>query len=594
MSDVFISYSRHDRATARRFAEALQANGLSVWWDDALRSGEAFDERIEEALRAAKAVVVLWSTHSAASRWVRAEATLADRNRTLVPAMIEPCERPIMFELTHTAELSHWTGDAGDAAWQVFLADVSRFVDTRHAPVARPQPAPVPAATSQPEAPAKPAVLILPFVNMSGDAEQEFFSDGVSEDIITDLGRVSAISVVSRNAAFALKGKTIAAAQLARNMKVSHILEGSIRKSGHRVRITSTLVEAATDAQVWAERFDRTLDDIFAIQDEISTAIVGALKVKLAPAEKKAIEHRDTASSEAYELFLMARQFARSGSQRVQPLIVRICKHVIELDPTFARAWAQIAFAQSEEKQRGTAASAHHDGGLAAATMALKLDPGLAEPHAAMAEVIGRGEMDIERAAPHAEAALCINPDCYEAVLFIGYIELGRKRYEEAIQSYEKAIAILPGAVRPCGMVVQAYVAMGDTTNALAAARRTLAVCENALSNEPDHSEALGFFVSALADLGEADRARDWARRAMLFDPDNMRMLYNIACAMSGLRDVDAACDILNRVVSEVSAGFLTWVEKDTSLDPIRSAPRFIALMEKAKARWPAAERSGG
>ena len=593
MPDIFLSYNREDQARAKLFAEAFEAQGLKVWWDVGLTPGEAYDEVTETALRTAKAVVVLWSKKSVASRWVRAEATLADRNKTLVPCMIEACERPIMFELTQTAELSHWQGDATDRAWLAFLAGIGRFVAKEAAPVTRLQPAPVRPAMPQSAASAKPAILILPFVNMSGDAEQEFFSDGVSEDIITDLGRVSAISVVSRNAAFALKGKTIAAAQLARDMKVSHILEGSIRKSGHRVRITATLVEAATDAQVWAERFDRTLDDIFAIQDEISQAIVEALKVKLAPAEKKALEHRDTANSEAYELFLMARQFARSGSQRVQPLIVRVCQHVTELDPTFARAWAQIAFAQSEEKQRGTAASAHHDGGLVAATMALKLDPGMAEPHAAMAEVIGRGEMELERAAPHAEDALRINPDCYEALLFMGYIELGRKRYEEAIRSFEKAIALQPDAVRPCGMVVQAYEVIGDTANALAAARRTLAVCEKALSNEPDHSEALGFLVSSLADLGETDRARDWARRAMLFDPDNMRMLYNIACAMSGLRDVDAACDILNRVVTEVNAGWLTWMEKDTSLDPIRSAPRFIALLEKAKARWPAAERSG-
>ena len=592
MPDVFLSYNREDQAAARRFAEAFAAQGLDVWWDTALKSGEAYDEVTETALRTAKAVVVLWSKRSVASRWVRAEATLADRNKTLIPCMIEPCERPIMFELVQTAELSHWSGDTGDLAWQAFLADVSRFVDTRAAPVTRPQPAPARPAMPQPAASTKPAILILPFVNMSGDAEQEFFSDGVSEDIITDLGRVSAISVVSRNAAFALKGRVIAAAQLARDMKVSHILEGSIRKSGHRVRITATLVEAATDAQVWADRFDRTLDDIFAIQDEISQAIVGALKVKLAPAEKEAIEHRDTANSEAYELFLMARQFARSGSQRVTPLIARICQRVIELDPTFARAWAQIAFAQSEEKQRGVA-SANHDGGLAAAETAMKLDPGLAESHAAMAEVIGRGTVDLGRARPFAEEALRIDPNSYEANLFLGYIYLGESQYDDAIRSYEKAIALVPAAVRPCGMVVQAYEAIGDAANALAAARRTLAACEKALANEPDHGEALGFLVSSLSDLGEGDRARDWARRAMLFDPDNTRMLYNIACAMAGLGDVGAACDILDRVAPVVSAGFISWMEKDTSLDPIRSAPRFIVLLEKANARWPAAEPSG-
>ncbi|MFT3722616.1 MAG: TIR domain-containing protein [Hyphomonadaceae bacterium] len=590
MPDIFISYNREDLARAKIFAEAFEQQGFSVWWDVGLRSGEAYDEVTENALRAAKAVVVLWSKKSVASRWVRSEATLADRNRTLVPCMIEACERPIMFELTQTAELSHWTGNSSDPAWQAFLTDVRRFLGAS-APVAPRIFSPSPAVAGRADAaPSRPAILILPFINLSGEAEQEFFSDGVTEDIITDLGRVSAISVVSRNAAFALKGKTIAAANLARDMKVTHILEGSIRKSGQRVRITATLVEAASDGQIWAERFDRTLDDIFAIQDEISQAIVGALKVKLAPAEKIAIEHRDTTNSEAYELFLMARQFSRSGSQRVKPLIERICKRVIELDPTFARAWAQIAFAQSEEKQRGVFA-ADHDGGLAAAEMAMKLDPDLAESQAAMAEVIGRGQiMDMDRAKPFAEAALRLDPDCYEANLFFGYIHLGCSEHEEAIRSYEKAIALYPQAVRPCGMVVQAYQAIGDTQNGLAAARRCLAVCEKVLAAEPDHSEALGFLVSSLSDLDEPDRARDWARRAMLFDPDNMRMHYNIACAMAGLKDVDAACDILDRVVPVVNAGWLAWMEKDTSLDPIRDAPRFNALMQQAKARWAARE----
>lgn len=128
MPDIFLSYNREDQAVARRFAEAFRAEGFDVWWDVALRTGEAYDKVTETALRTAKAVVVLWSRKSVESRWVRAEATLADRNHTLVPCMIEPCERPIMFELTHTADLAHWDGDVGDKAWLAYLSDVKRFV----------------------------------------------------------------------------------------------------------------------------------------------------------------------------------------------------------------------------------------------------------------------------------------------------------------------------------------------------------------------------------------------------------------------------------------------------------------------------------
>jgi len=570
---------------AARFAKAFEDHGYSVWWDDALRSGEAFDEVIERALREAKAVVVLWSKTSVMSRWVRAEATLADRNRTLAPVMIEPCERPIMFELTQTVDLSGWSGDAAAKGWLSLLADVQGLVGARAAPQAPRPRAKAPAKTQQPAAQAKPSVLILPFVNMSGDAEQEYFSDGVSEDIITDLGRVSALSVVSRNTAFSYKGKTVAAAQLAKTLKVSHILEGSVRKSGNRVRITAQLLDAVTDAQIWAERFDRTLDDIFAIQDEISKAIVTALKVKLAPEEKRAIEQRSTTNSEAYELFLLARQFERTGSERMKPLIVRLCKRAVELDPNFAQAWAQLAFAQAELSQRDVP-GASFELAQQAAERAVEINPELAEGHAALAEVLGRGSsMELVAGEPHLARALALDPDCYEAHLFAGYVFLGQRKFEEAIRHFEVACALDPIAYRPAGMVVQAYQALGDRENTLAAARRARARCEKLLAVEPDHSGALGFLVSSLADLGEADRAREWARRAMLFDPDNLRLHYNLACGLAGVHDADAALDLLINVIPRVNGGWLSWIEIDNSLDPIRDDPRFVALMEAARTR---------
>ena len=185
VADIFISYAHPDAGTARRFADAFAAEGLEVWWDNSLQAGEVFDEAIETALRAAKAVVVLWSPHSAASRWVRAEATLADRKKTLVPALIAPCERPIVFELTQTTDLSHWRGDAADRVWQTFLTDVRAFVgrtvdDAASGPVA---------AASLPRLD-QLSIVVLPFANMSGDLEQDYFADGISEDIITDLSKV--------------------------------------------------------------------------------------------------------------------------------------------------------------------------------------------------------------------------------------------------------------------------------------------------------------------------------------------------------------------------------------------------------------------
>ena len=582
-AEIFISYNREDQATAGQFADGFKEAGLSVWWDVTLSSGDAYDQVTEQALKDAVAVVVLWSPRSVVSRWVRAEATVADRNGTLVPVMIETCERPIMFELTQTADLSQWHGDNRDSAWLALVSDIRRRIVQR-APILNPA-APTGAAPALTTEPSKPRVVILPFVNMSGDAEQEYFSDGVTDDIITDLGHVGALSVVSRNAAFSYKGKTVSAAAIASALNVSHILEGSVRKAGDRVRITAQLLDAAKDEQIWAERFDRTLDDIFAIQDEISVAVAAALKLHLAPAEKRAITNRATSNPEAYELFLMARQFERSGSERMKPLIVRICQRVVELDPGFAPAWALMAIAEAEMAQRMVAgASAAH--AREAAVHGLAIDNSIAETNTAMADAIFRdGPTNFAAGQLFLDKALALDPDSYDANQLAGYYNIQQAQWADAIRFFEKACALDPDAVRPAGMVIQAYQAIGDKPKALAASKRALARCERTLALEPDHSNALGFFISALGELGDADRAKRWASRIDLFDPDNARLRYNVACGMALLGEAETACDLLDRVVDRVSGGWLEWIEKDNSLDPIRDYPRFVALMEQVKAR---------
>ena len=343
MPDIFLSYNREDQATARRYAEAFEGQGFSVWWDTTLRAGEAYDEVTEAALNEAKAVVVLWSPRSVVSRWVRAEATQADRNKTLVPVTIEACKRPIMFELTQTAELAHWQGEADDKAWLAFLADVKRFVQS-----GAPAPTPIPTPSAAPPLaalqPGKLSICVLPFANMSADAEQEYFADGISEDIITDLSKVSALSVIARNTAFTFKGKSLDVPQVARQLGVTHVLEGSVRKAGARVRITAQLIDGKAGDHLWAERWDRDLDDIFALQDEISEAIVGALKLKLFPEEKKAIEGRATTDLEAYDKFLRARSLTNNlaGPDDLKRA-ARLLHEVLEIDPEFAPARGILA-----------------------------------------------------------------------------------------------------------------------------------------------------------------------------------------------------------------------------------------------------------
>ncbi len=324
MPDIFVSYSRDDQAVARRYAEALTAAGLDVWWDATLRSGEAYDEVTENALRTAKAVVVLWSKRSVTSRWVRAEATLADRNKTLVPVMIEACERPIMFELTQTADLIHWRGAADDSAWRAFLDDVLRFVGREGAALSA-SPAPPPA---------DPILAVLPFDNLSTDAEMQFFSDGVSEEIIQRLAHGAAMKVIGRTSSFQFRGPEKAAA--ANALRATHVLDGSVRRAGARVRIAAHLVEASSQTTLWSDRYDRGLDDVFAVQDEISEQIAAALDSAFTSRVRPAIEPA------LYDVFL------RASAKQMSPDELRTCIGLLEIvtarAPSFGEAWGRLAY----------------------------------------------------------------------------------------------------------------------------------------------------------------------------------------------------------------------------------------------------------
>jgi TolB-like protein len=329
--DIFLSYNREDQARAKVFAEAFQAQGFDVWWDVGLKTGEAYDQVTETALRTAKAVVVLWSKRSVESRWVRAEATLADRNKTLVPCMIEPCERPIMFELTQTAELSHWQGDADDRPWLAFLLDVQRFVLRDSAP------APVKATLAQiiaePAKPPETLLAVLPFDNLSSDAEMQFFSDGVSEDILGRIMRGSKLKVISRTSSFQFRGADKPKAAVL--LKATHVVDGSIRRAGGKVRINAHLTETSTQTALWSDKYDRSLEDVFAVQDEISEAIAAALDTAFFPRKTAAIDPA------AYDLYLRTRQ---SG---IQPESIArgiaAMESVTRMAPDFADAWALLA-----------------------------------------------------------------------------------------------------------------------------------------------------------------------------------------------------------------------------------------------------------
>jgi adenylate cyclase len=429
------------------------------------------------------------------------------------------------------------------------------------------------------------SICVLPFANMSGDPEQEYFSDGISEDVITDLSKVSALFVAARNTAFMFKGKHVDVPQVARQLKVSHVVEGSVRKAGTRVRITAQLIDGATGGHIWAERYDRDLNDIFAVQDEISQAIVTALKLKLLPEEKKAIEQRGTSNAEAYKLNLMARQYMTTGNIgdiRRSESIIRLCQRATEIDPNYAHAWALMAIAQGVLRFHH---ARQNDGGLAAAERAIALDPNLAEGHAARAQVLIR-DGDHDEAWREAVAALSLDPESYEANRTMATWYYTSRRLGEAIPYYEKAATIIENDYMTSGMVISCYNAIGNKEGARLAARRSLERAERIVALDPDNGSAISFGVGALAALGEHERAREWMERAMLLDPDNINMRYNFACMLvTEMHDFEAALEMLELGFARMPVEALRWTKSDRDLDPIRDHPRFKAMLEAAEKR---------
>jgi adenylate cyclase len=426
----------------------------------------------------------------------------------------------------------------------------------------------------------KPSIAVLPFANMSGDPEQEYFSDGITEDIITDLSKISGLHVVARNTAFTYKNKPIKVEQAVHELGVRFVLEGSVRKAGSRVRITGQLVDGKDGSHVWAERYDRELTDIFAIQDEINHAIVDQLKVKLLPAEKKAIEVAPTENVQAYTYYLRGRQFFFVASKSYLLLARRMFTKAAELDPNYARAYAGIADCDSMLH------ALHHadvsvEGILAMSAKALALDPELAEAHASRGMALQFAGQR-EEAIAEFDHALALDPNLHEANFFYAQFFVERGDFERAAELFERAAQLRTDDYHSPLQVSMVYRSLGRDADRERSARLGLERAEREFNLHPDHSSPAQFVALALAELGECDRAKEWAARALAIDPDDLAALYNIACLYSQLGEFDQAIELLEKVLPYLyaSPARRAWLQHDPDLDPIRNDPRFQKLIE--------------
>jgi len=428
-----------------------------------------------------------------------------------------------------------------------------------------------------PAAAAGPSVAVMPFTDNSQERDQEWFCDGMADEIIAALARIGGLSVASRTASFRLRGAGLDTREIGRRLAVRALLGGSVRKAGERLRVTAELVDTASGFNLWSETFDRQLEDVFAIQEEIARAIADALEVTLSHGEREALGRPPTTDLQAYECCLRARSYYFQYRRRGVEYAIELFRRALELDPAYARAWAGIALchcffylyvarvpeqiAQAEE----------------AARKALALDPGLAEAQTSFGVAMSTAGREAE-AETAFRRALELDPGLFEAQYLYARHLFASGKAEEAARRYELAEVFHPEDYQSPLLSAQILADLGRKREAEAAYRRGLKKVEERLDRQPDDTRARYMGANALVALGSTARGIEWARMAEAEEPNEPMLLYNVGCIYSMAGDSEAALAVLERAV----AGGLTqrgWYEHDSNLDPLRGLPRFQALL---------------
>jgi adenylate cyclase len=350
-----------------------------------------------------------------------------------------------------------------------------------------------------------PSIAVLPFTNMSGDPEQEYFSDGISEDVITDLSKIAGLMVISRNSSFTYKGRSVDIRAVGRDLGVRSVLEGSIRRAGNRVRITAQLVDATNGAHLWADRYDRDLTDIFAVQDDVTRRIVDALKVTLSPAEKARLADSGTPNIDAYDCYLRGRELllGKTKNRETFEQSTKFFMRALELNPSYSQPYAGLSMAYNLDYQNRWSDDPDSSLPLAKryAEQAIEKDPN--EPFARLvASWAAMFEKDLDRAKSEADIALSLNPNFALAYASLGSICSYSGRPLEAIPALERAIRLDP-AFRSQNLhfLGMAYLLAGKYETAAALLRERILLVPGT-----DFSRVL--LASALGHLGEVDKAR--------------------------------------------------------------------------------------
>src|SRR5580704_12049099 len=426
-------------------------------------------------------------------------------------------------------------------------------------------------------APSEKSVAVLYFENLSNSKDDEYFRDGMTEDIITELSKIKELQVFPRAAVLAYRDKPATGPQVGRELNAACVLSGSLRRAGNRLRITAQLIRAQTGHSIWAERYDRELKDVFEVQDEIARSISQALRIKLSPQEEKAIARKQTDNPQAYDYYLRGRQFFHQFRKKGFDFARQMFARAIVIDPQYARAYAGVADCCSFLYMYWDSSEDNLNEAEAASRKALELDPELAEAHAACGLAFAL-KRDFALAQKEFEAAIRLDPKLYEAYYFYARTSFQAGNLARAAELYEQAAKLNPDDYQAVSLLVGVYHGLGRPVEAAATEKRALQLVEKYSENHPDGARALYLGATIFARIGEHAKGYEWARRAIAIDPEETSILYNVACVYALLGKTEDALASLGKVM-EHGTFYKNWAAKDSDLDSLRADPRFHALI---------------
>lgn len=586
-ADVFISYSREDKEVVLALADELRSSGVSLWIDQGSIDGATmWGEEIVNALENAKVLLLMVSERSVNSHNVVKEVVLAsERKEHILPVHLEPTQIPagLKYPLAGIQHIEYFHGDK-----KTNLKTIIRSLERVGVTLSKNEPsahvsqvASAPSHSMHSIAPAVDlgtAIAIIPFDNLSSDQDTDYFSDGLTDELINILSVINEIDVVSRMSSAQYKGSKADALTIAKAVGARYLAGGSVRKFNDNIRISARLVDASINREIWAQTYKGKLDDIFDIQEQVAQQIADALKLKLSLTEKVALTKRSTDNAQAYDLYLRGKEYLFRFTKRTVGYSIELFEKAIELDSRYAAAYAGCSLAYGQLYSFFDRVDSNREKAQELSFKALMYDNTLPEAYATLGfSYYLRGEY--EDALSACNKAVDLDPDNFSTYWILGRIFYATDRYQEAVPMLEKVLHLNPKFYAAYNDLKLVYNALKDTQNADRLCNVIIDFFPSFIMQYPDDARARIIYACNLAEAGRKEDAVLQLTGAVALDPNDSVMMFNAACTLAQLDEHKKSIEMLK---SAIAAGYenFDWLKRDSDLDPIRNDPEFIELLK--------------